>query len=43
VVETTTAPTHIYAAAGTYTVTLTTTGITGSQDANVKTLTVTVL
>lgn len=41
--ETTVAPTHIYTAAGTYTVTLTTTGITGSQDANVKTLTVTVL
>ncbi len=41
--ETTTAPTHIYTAAGTYTVTLTTTGITGSQDANVKTATVTVL
>jgi PKD domain/Domain of unknown function (DUF1735) len=37
------APTHIYTAAGTYTVTLTTTGITGSQDANVKTLTVVVL
>jgi PKD domain len=37
------APTYTYAAAGTYTVTLTTTGITGSQDANVKTLTVTVL
>ncbi len=41
--ETTDAPTHVYATAGTYTVTLTTTGITGSLDANTKTLTVTVL
>jgi PKD repeat protein len=42
-VSTAAAPTYTYTAAGTYTVKLTTTGITGSQDANVKTLTVTVL
>lgn len=42
-VDLTAAPTHVYAAAGTYTVTLTTTGITGSLDANTKTLTVIVL
>ena len=42
-VSTSAAPTYTYAAAGTYTVILTATGITGSQDANVKTLTVTVL
>ncbi|RIV27168.1 PKD domain-containing protein [Fibrisoma montanum] len=35
-------PTYTYANAGTYTVTLTATGITGSQDATKKTLTVTV-
>ena len=37
------APTYTYAAAGTYTVTLTATGITGSTDAVKKTATVTVL
>lgn len=35
--ETTLAPTHVYAASGTYTVTLTATGITGSAAATVKT------
>ncbi len=38
--ETTASPSHIYAAAGTYTVTLTTTGIAGSGPAAIKTATV---
>jgi hypothetical protein len=41
--ETSAAPTHTYAAAGTYTVTLTAVGITGNQDVARKTMSIRVL